>query len=115
MDPNNTIIISGLYSITNIVYFHVQIFSHLARGKPFRLVSVSFWRVFIIFLEKFPIFWHGWAYLVFSLTQPWRHPFLLDSVVYFCREWFVDTKIWTLSVLTATELMLLLAFQGTYG
>lgn len=70
--------------------------------------------IFYYFLETFPIFWHSRAYLVLSLTQPWRNPFFPDSVVYFYRERFVDA-IWTLDMLTASELMLLLAFQGTYG
>ena len=42
------------------------------------------------------------AHLVFSLLQLWNQPLLQGALVPFTEEWYLETKIWVVSVLIAT-------------
>ena len=70
-------------------------------GAPSNWFLYPFWYVLSLFTYFFT-FWYKilQAHLVFPLTQPWNELVLLRALVRFSGEWYLETKMWVLGVLT---------------
>lgn len=99
---------------TIIIYFVAQIVPALARvGSPVKLTPMTwqfpiiFWAFLYFLIQMFQV------YLIHSLPCPWIQPFHQGTLVPCNGVWYLETKIWVLSVLTITGLSLLQAFLAT--
>ena len=68
----------------------------------FKLAPLSFWPI-LSFFEHFSVCSSTTKYYRFILYVPWNWPFLQGTLVPFCGERYLETKIWAVEVLTASR------------
>lgn len=100
MDSWFPILFTGLYFVTSVIYFKIQMVPNLASGSPFKVSPVHLWHVPNILSGLF-------NFLIHKMFQAWN-PIFQGAPVPFNGEGCLEAKVWVLGVFIPIGVLLLL-------